>query len=110
MSTSARGPAYEPFMATAEAVGLARPELGLDLAREIFDEAATLLHNSLALDGLDEHDTDAVVARLCSDLVAADPGAAVRISAREATEHPDGLHDPEAVAAAYLTVAAVLRI
>ena len=36
--------------------------------------------------------------------------SATPISAREATEHPDGLHDPDGVAAAYLTVAAVLRI
>jgi hypothetical protein len=35
-------------------------------------EAATLLHNSLALDGLDAHDAGAVVAGLCVDLVAAD--------------------------------------
>jgi hypothetical protein len=40
----------------------------------LFLEAATLLHNGLALDGLDEHDTDAVVAGLCADLTAEDPG------------------------------------
>jgi hypothetical protein len=39
----------------------------LELAREVFTEAATLLHNGLALDGLDEHDTAAAVSALCVD-------------------------------------------
>ena len=39
------------------------------MAREVFEEAATLLYNGLALDGLDEHDASAVVAGLCVDLV-----------------------------------------
>ena len=69
-------PPFDQFLATAEAVAKARPEVDLELAREVFLEAATLLHNGLALDGLDEHDASAVVAGLCVDLVAADPGLA----------------------------------
>ncbi len=80
------------------------------MAREVFVEAATLLHNGLALDGLDEHDRAAVVAGLCVDLVTADPGAAVRARAR-ATSGPAGdLHDPEGATAAYLTAAAILQL
>ena len=52
------------------------------MAREVFLEAATLLYNGLAFDGLDEHDATAVVAGLCVDLVAADPGSAVRARSR----------------------------
>jgi hypothetical protein len=109
MSSSARGPAFERFMATADAVGQARPEVGVELARELFDEAATLIHNSLALDGLDEHDTDAVVDALCLDLVAPDPGAAIRARSQAAGQDPE-LHDPEGAAAAYLNVVTVLRL
>ena len=76
-------PLMGQFMATAEATAAARPEVDLEMAREVFHEAATLLHNSLALDGLDDHDLQAVVAGLCSDLVAEDPGAAIRARAAE---------------------------
>jgi hypothetical protein len=103
-------PVFEPFLATAEAVAQQRPEVDLELAREIFHEAATLLHNGLALDGLDDHDADAVVAGLCIDLVAADPGAAVRARAAATLDAGGDLHDPEAVWAAYLTAAAILQI
>lgn len=110
MPPSTQGPAFDPFMATADAVSQARPEVDLEMAREVFAEAATLLHNSLALDGLDEHDTSAVVAGLCVDLVAADPGAAIRARSRACLEQPGDLHDPDGVAAAYLTAAAVLQL
>jgi hypothetical protein len=73
-------------------------------------EAATLLHNGLALDGLDQHDTDAVVGGLCSALIAVDPSEAVRARSQSALEEPGGLHDPEAVAAAYLIAASVLQL
>jgi hypothetical protein len=104
------GPAFEKFMATAESVARARPEVDLDMAREVFHEAATLLHNGLALDGLDEHDTAAVVDGLCIDLVATDPGAAVRAHSRTTLERPGDVHDPEAVSAAYLLAASVLQL
>jgi len=48
------------------------------MAREVFQEAATLLHNGLALDGPDGHDANVAVAGLWADLIAEDPGAAVR--------------------------------
>ena len=110
MPSSDPGPAFEPFMATAEAVIVERPQVDPEMIREIFSDAATMLHNGLALDGLDEHDTDAVVAGLCEALVDADPGAAVRAKARAAVEEPGDLHDPEAAAAAYWNTVTILRI
>jgi hypothetical protein len=104
------GPPFDQFLATAEAVAQARPEVDPEAAREVFLEVATLLHNGLALDGLDEHDADAVVAGLCVDLVAADPGAAVRARSRATSEDPGDLHDPEGAAAAYLMAAAILQL
>ena len=103
-------PPYDQLLATAEAVAAARPEVDLDLAREVFLEAATLLHNGLALDGLDEHDARAVVAGLCVDLVAQDPGGAVRARAQATLDDPGDLHDAEAVAASYLVSAQVLQL
>ena len=105
------GPPFEDqFLATAEAVAKARPEVDLEMAREVFHEAATLLHNGLVLDGLDEHDARAVVAGLCVDLVAADPGAAIRARSRATLEAPGDLHDPEGVSAAYLMAVGVFQL
>ncbi|HEY7009727.1 MAG TPA: hypothetical protein VH395_12345 [Jatrophihabitantaceae bacterium] len=84
--------------------------MDLDLAREVFQEAATLLDNGLALDGLDEHDASAVVAGLCVDLVAADPGAAIRARSEETLQAPGDLHDPEGVSAAYLIAVAIFQL
>jgi hypothetical protein len=103
-------PPFDAFLATAEAVAGTRPEVELDLAREVFLEAATLLHNGLALDGLDQHDAAVVVSGLCVDLVAADPGAAVRARAQATLQGTDDLHDAEGVAAAYLVSAAILQL
>jgi hypothetical protein len=103
-------PFADRFLATAEAVALARPEVDLEMAREVFAEAATLLHNGLVLDELDEHDAHAVVAGLCVDLVATDPGGAIRARARATKADPGDLHDPEAAWAAYLTAAAVFQL
>ncbi len=80
------------------------------MAREVFHEVATLLHDGLALDGLDEHDAGAVVAGLCVDLVAQDPGAAVRARSRATMESTGDLHDPAGASAAYLMAAAVLQL
>ena len=110
MPPSSPGPPYDQFLATAEAVAQARPEVDLEMAREVFEEVATLLYNGLALDGLDEHDADAVVAGLCIDLVAADPGAAVRARSEATLENPGDLHDPEYVSAAYLVAARILQL
>jgi hypothetical protein len=103
-------PPFDQLLATAEALAQARPEVDLEMAREVFLEAATLLHNGLALDGLDEHDASAVVAGLCVDLVAADPGAAVRARSQASLQAPDDLHDPKGVAASYLVSAAILQL
>src|SRR6478752_1150098 len=97
-------------LATAEAVALERPEVDLELAREVFLEVATLLYNGLALDGLDEHDANAVVAGLCVDLVSQDPGAAVRARSLTTLEAPGDLHDPESVSASYQVAARILQL
>jgi hypothetical protein len=110
MPASAADPPFDQFLATAEAVARARPEVDLEMAREVFQEAATLLYNGLALDGLDDHDASAVVAGLCIDLVAVDPGAAVRARSRAALEEPGELHDPEGVSAAYLIAAQIFQL
>ena len=110
MSSGAEGPPFDQFLATAESVAQARTDVDLEMAREVFQEAATLLHNGLALDGLDEHDADAVVAGLCIDLVDADPGSAVRARSRAVLEDPGDLHDPDGVSAAYLVAAAILQL
>lgn len=103
-------PPYDQLLRTPDDVARERPDVDLALAREVFLEAATLLHNGLVLDGLDDHDSHAVVAGLCVDLVASDPGQAIRERSRQALEEPSHLHDPEAVSRAYLTAAAVLML
>jgi hypothetical protein len=110
MPPSTVDPRFDQFLATAEAVAQRRPEVDLEMAREVFHEAATLLHNGLALDGLDDHDADSVVAGLCLDLVAEDPGAAIRARSRAALVAPGDLNDPEGVSAAYLIAAAILQL
>jgi hypothetical protein len=110
MSSGTVVPPFDRFLVTAEEVARARPDVDLEMAREVFHEVATTLYNGLALDGLDDHDTAAVVAGLCVDLVAGDPGAAVRARARATLESPGDLHEPEAVSAAYLISAAMLKL
>ncbi|QBX56176.1 hypothetical protein EXE58_12330 [Nocardioides seonyuensis] len=110
MSTSHENPLLGRFLDTAETVAQTRPDADPAMAREAMAEAATLLHNGLALDGLDQHDADAVIERLRVDLVAEDPGAAVRARSEAALEDPGDLHDPEAVSAAYLVSAAILQL
>ncbi len=103
-------PPYDQFLATAEAVAQERPEVDLELAREVFLEVATLLYDGLALDGLDEHDARAVVAGLCVDLVTEDPGTAVRARSRATLDDPGDLHDPDGVSRVYLISAAILKL
>lgn len=103
-------PVFDPLLATADTVAQTRLEVDRELAREVFLEAATLLDNGLALDGLDDHDARAVVAGLCLDLIATDPGAAVRARSQQTLQTAGDLHDPEAVSAAYLVAAAILRL
>lgn len=110
MPLSSVGPPFDQLLATADAVARARPEVDLEMAREVFLEAATLLHNGLALDGLDAHDAHAVVAGLCVDLVAEDPGSAVRARSKATLESPGDVHDPQSVSGAYLVSAAILQL
>jgi hypothetical protein len=110
MPSSTVEPPFDQFLVTAEAVVRDRPEVDPDMIREIFHEVATVLYNGLALDGLDEHDTSAVVAGLCADLVTDDPGAAVRARSQATSAAPGDLHDPDAAAAAYLIAASMLQL
>lgn len=110
MPTSPPGPPYDAFRAAAEAAVARRPEADLEMALEVFREAATLLHDSLALDGLDAHDHEVVVAALGTDLATEDPGAAIRGRAAAARQHPGDLDDPAAVEASYLVAAQVLQL
>ncbi|HNV41539.1 MAG TPA: hypothetical protein PLU20_03790 [Ornithinibacter sp.] len=110
MSLPALEPPYDQLLATAERVARERPEVDVEMAREVFLEAATLLHNGLALDGLDEHDASAVVAGLCQDLVSEDPGSAVLTRHEAAMESDGAFHDPAGVAASLLVCAAVLQL
>jgi hypothetical protein len=110
MPRGTAGPPFDRFLATAEVVARERPDVDLGMALEVFREAATLLHNGLALDGLDEHDSEAVVDGLCADLVAEDPGSAVRARSRATLEAPGDLHDPEGVSAAYLVATSILQL
>ncbi|RYC14672.1 hypothetical protein [Nocardioides zhouii] len=98
----------QPFLAAADAAAAVRPEVDGDLARELMGEAAAMLHNSLALDHLDEHDLGVAVATLATALVAPDPTEAVRACA--AAPSAAGLHDPEGVRAAYLVTVQVLGL
>jgi hypothetical protein len=110
MPTGPVRPPFDQFLVTAEEVARTRSEVDVELAREVFLEVATTLDNGLALDGLDDHDARAVVEGLCIDLVAEDPGAAVRARSRGTLEHPGELHDPEAVSASYLIAARMLQL
>ena len=110
MLPSALDPPYDQFLETAEAVARERPEVDLELAREVFLEVATMLYNGLALDGLDDHDAHAVVAGLCVDLVSTDPGAAVRSRSLTTLADPGDLHDPQSVSASYQVAARILQL
>jgi hypothetical protein len=106
MPYSTARPPFDRFLETAEEVARARPQVDPEMIREIFREVATTLDDGLALDGLDEHDAEAVVAGLCEDLVTEDPGAAVRARARAVGD----VHDADGVAAAYLTSVQLLQL
>lgn len=103
-------PPYDLLLATGEEVAAARPEVDPAMVREIFEEAATLLHDGLVLDGLDDHDQRVVVEALCVDLCAPDPGAAIRARADATLTEPGGLHDPEEAWSAYLTTVQLFGI
>lgn len=106
---SSGNPLIAPFVQTAATIAPAHPEVDAETLQEIFVEAATTLHNGLALDGLDDHDTDAVVRGLCSALADSDPGATLRQLSRASAEDAD-LHDPKAVSTSYLICAGLLQV
>lgn len=108
MSSPAPPVILEPFLAAADAAAASRPEVDGETAREAMAEAARLLHDSLALDHLDDHDRALVVDALAGDLTAVDPTAAVR--ARAAVAEDPAVHDPDGVRAAYLASAQVLGL
>ncbi len=100
---------FDRFAATAAAVTKARPEVDAAMVREIFDDAATMLHNGLALDHLDDHDAQIVIPELCIALTDADPTTALMTRFYGATENPTALHDPIGVALAYENVLGILQ-
>jgi hypothetical protein len=110
MTPSAFDPPYDQLLATAERVADERPEVDRDMAREVFEEAATLLYNGLALEGLDDHDAHLVVAALCDDLLAGDPAEALRQRPQAVLADPGEVHDALGVAAAYELSARVLQL
>jgi hypothetical protein len=98
-----------PFLAAAAAAS-SRPDVDGETARELMAEAARMLHDSLALDHLDQHDLALAVAALADDLTTADPGAAVRARAAAVVDDDPALHDPAGVRGAYLVSAQVLLL
>lgn len=100
---------FDRFGETAAAVVEARPEVDPAMVRDIFDEAATMLHNGLALDHLDGHDADIVISELCVALTDADPTTAL-LTRFYATDQPTDLHDPTGAAVAYENVLRILQL
>ena len=68
MSSSIADKLFHRFGETAVAVTEERPQVDPAMVQDIFDEAATMLHNGLALDHLDDHDADIVISGLCMAL------------------------------------------
>ena len=101
MSTSTADLLFGRFAATATAVAEARPQVDPAMIREIFDDAATMLHNGLALDHLDDHDAQIVVSQLCVALTDPDQPSALMTRFYPPTVEPDDLHDPIGSALAY---------
>ena len=99
-----------PFLAAADAAASSRPDVDAGTARELMTEAAGLLHDSLALDHLDEHDLPLAVTALAADLTTADPGAALRARAAAVADNDPDLRDPAGVRGAYFVSAQVLGL
>ena len=99
-----------PFLAAADEAARLREDVDRDVSRELMEEAAVMLHNSLALDDLDPHDLAVAVEALAADLTSVDPGAAVRARAAAVRDDDPALHDAGAVRGAYLVTVAVLQL
>lgn len=110
MSDPVFEPPYDLLHATAERVMAERADADPEMTREVFTEAATLLHDGLALDGLDEHDARVVVAGLCEDMLAEDPGDAVKARAEAALKEPGDLHDPQGVSFSLDLIRAIFQL
>ena len=50
------------------------------------------------------------MAGLCEDLVAPDPGAAIRARAQAVLEDTGDLHEPQTVSASFLIAASIFRL
>lgn len=98
------------FEAAAVRAAAERPDVDPETARELMAEAAEMLHNSLALDSLEESDAVVVVRDLAADLVSTDPGAAVRARSAAVAQDPGAYAEPAVVAQTYLVCAAVLGL
>lgn len=98
------------LLATADLIAPVHPEIDVATLREIFVEAATLLHDGLALEGLDEHDTEIVVNGLCVALASSDPPTAIRAASRTCIEQPGDLHEPRSASASFLIAAGILQV
>lgn len=110
MPSTAPPAILEPFLAAADSAASSRPDVDGETAREVMAEAAGMLHDSLALDHLDDHDLSLVVPALAADLTAADPGAALRARVAAVVDDDPGLHDPVGVRGAYAVAAQVLGL
>lgn len=110
MSSSEVNPLLAAFDEAAESAAASRPEVDLDLARELMQEAATMLHNGLVLDGVDEQDVPAVVAVLADALTDPDPAVALRDRAQTTLAAPGDLADPQAASDTFLVAASILQI
>jgi len=110
VTTHAVPPGFEPFLAAAESAAAARPDVDQETALELMAEAATMLHNGLAVDHLDEHDQRVVIAGLAAALTDPDPGAALARVTDRVEAGSDDLHDPEGASGAYLAAASILRL
>lgn len=110
MSSSIADKLFDRFGETAAAVVKARPEVDPAMVHDIFDEAATMLHNGLALDHLDGHDADIVISELCVALTDVDPTTALLTRFYAATDQPTDLHDPTGAAVAYENALRILQL
>ena len=99
-----------PFRAAAVAAASSRPDVDAEIAAELMAEAADMLHDSLALDHLDQHDLPLVVAALADDLTSPDPGAAVRARGAAVVDGDPAVHDADGVGGAYLVAVQVLGL
>ena len=110
MSSSIADKLFDGLAQTAVAVVKEHPQADAAMVQKIFDEAATLLHNGLALDHLDDHDADIVISGLCVALAGADVTTALLTRFYAATDQPEDLHDPTGVALAYENVLRILQL